>query len=329
MTTVQSAKKYEELLGADVAASPYEYATLFKAEGFFGRQRAKARFKLLKAIDVKLRHMLEPGEKVFYLTTGTTTTAGERFFVGWLSYYWNMRALVFTARRVLLLQIGVRQRPLELVSQLPYASITSVKSTWNGMCAIKLLNRKTLNFQSVPKADRAFLIEFLADIVQLTNAPFEHKRGIEHLCPHCFTFVPEYPAACPKCDGLFKSARKAGLLSLLFPGVGGWYLGHRWTALFEMIVTGVLWYLLVFAPLLGFGTPDQVPLGTEYWVTVGVVLLLTHLIDGITTHHFARKGHYPLGVTALPASLPPFVDRPKPDLNSLNKLKISRTNPPN
>ncbi len=328
MTTVDSAKKYEELLGPSVSASPYEYGTLFKAENFMARQRAKKRFKLLKALDLKLRQILDGGEKVYFITTGTTITMGERFFVGWVAHLVNMRALVFTSRRILLLHIDLRQRPLEVVSQLPYASITSVKSTWNGLCSIRLLNRKTFNFQSVPSADRKFVVDFLADIVQLTNAPFEHRRGIEHLCPHCYVFVPEHPASCVSCGGRFKSARKAGLLSLLFPGLGGWYLGHRSIALFEMFGTAVLWYFLVFAPLFGVSDPASGPLSLEYWITVGSMLLLTHVIDGMMTHHFGRKGHHPMGQVPLAVSLPPFMDRPKPDLNAANKLKLNRTTPP-
>src|SRR5690606_25582103 len=112
--------------------------------------------------------------------------------------------------RVLLLQIDGRGRPGALISQLPYANIASVKSTWNGMCRITLLSRKTFNFRHLPRADRKFLVEFLQDIVQLTNAPFEHKRGIEHLCPYCYTYVPYHPRTCPSCKGGFKSAQQAG-----------------------------------------------------------------------------------------------------------------------
>lgn len=326
MTTVQSVRNFEELLNGSVAASPYDYAMLFKGEGFMARQRSKKRLKLLKAIDPKLSHMLDRGEKVYFVTTGSLT---KHFFAGWLAHSLNRRALVFTARRVLLLHINSRGRPLDLVSQLPYATIASVKTVSGGRCAIKLLNRETFSFQRVPGADRKFLVEFLADIVQLTNAPFEQKRGIEHLCPHCFAFVPAAPPACPVCTGRFKSARVAGLLSLLFPGFGGWYLGHRWFAVLEMIGAGALWFFLVIAPLLAGASPQHGPLDARYWAAVGAIILVAHVIDGITTHHFGRKGHYPSGEAPLPTTLPPFVDRPKPDANSLSKLKINRSNPPN
>lgn len=326
--TVASAQKYEDLLGAGVESSPYEYATLFKGDGFFGRQRAKNRLKLLKQIDPKVRYILERGERIFFVTRGTTVSATEHFFVGWISYWLNMRALVFTSRRILLLQIDSRGRPLELVSQLPYASIASVKSTWSRSCSVRLLNKETLAFQYVPRADRKFAVEFLADIVQLTNAPFEQQRGVEHLCPHCFVFVPLRPAECPKCKGRFKSASMAGVLSLLFPGLGSWYLGNRKFALIEVAGTAALWFFVVAVRRIGTFDLRAALNEREYWIIAGIVLLLVHVTDGIITRHFGLKGHYPTGIAPIPATLPPFMDLPKPDLNPTNKLKLGRTTPP-
>lgn len=43
------------------------------------------------------------------------------------------------------------------------------------------------------------------------------------------------PAACPSCRGAIKSARKAGLLSLLFPGLGDLHLGLLLPAAFLVL----------------------------------------------------------------------------------------------
>ncbi len=327
MTNLQTARKYEELLASDVEAAPYDYAMLFKAQGYFDRQRAKKRFKLLKAVDPKLRRILLPGEKVYFVTPGTTVSLGERFFVGWLAYYLNMRALIFTSTRVVLLQIDSRKRPGKLVSQMPYATIASVKSTWNGLCRVKLLNRTTYNFQHVPHADRKLLSVFLLGIVQGTNAPFQRDHGIEHLCPYCFTFVPGYPLACPACHGGFKSAGKAGLRSFIFPGVGDWYLGHRIFAVCEMLGAGLLWLALVISPLLVEPDPKVGPPDKGYWITAGLILLVTHSIAGMMAHHFARKGHHPLGVVPDQSSLPTQASMPKPDMSALKKLTLHRPPP--
>ncbi len=330
MTTLQTARKYEELLAGDVEAAPYDYPMLFKAQGFWARQRSKKRFKLLKAVDPKLRRILLPGEKVYFITTGTTISLGERFFVGWFAYYLNMHALAFTSTRVILLQINSRKRVRELVSQMPYATIASIRSTWNGMCRVKMLNRTTYNFQHVPRADRKLLAKFLLGIVQGTNAPFQRDRGIEHLCPHCFTSVPGYPAECPSCHVPFKSATKAGLRSLIFPGLGDWYLGHRLFAVLEMLGASFLWFAFLFRPLLAPPGPMEAAPDRGYWITVGLILLVTHLIAGMMAHHFARKGHHLAGVAPERSSQTAqlaAISLPKPDLNAGKKLTLNRPPP--
>lgn len=292
---VQTARRFQELLSGQVEPAPYDYAVLFSNDGFFARRRSKARFKLLQGIDAKLRRVLRPEERVYFLTPGTTVSLAEQFFVGWIAYYLNMRALVFTTERVLLLEIDNRKRAGKLVSQIPYAAIASVKSTWTGHCRVSLINKETYNFQNVPKADRKFLAEFLREIVQGTHAPFQRVPGLEHLCPHCFALVPGHPSACPACRGSFKSPDRAALLSLAFPGVGDWYLGHRGVAIVELLGACFMWWLFVLVPLVAPGTPGAEPLNAAYWATVAIVLLVAHGVDALVTRHFALKGHHPHG----------------------------------
>lgn len=299
MTTVQAAKRYEELLGSDAAPAPYDYGLLFKADGFFARRRSRTRFKLLQGIDARLRRILRPAERVYFLTSGTTVTVAEHFFVGWAAHYINLRALVFTTERVLLLQIDGRKRAHGLVSQLPYANVQQVKATWNGYCQIKLVDGTAYNFLSVPKADRKYLAEFLGDIVKANAAAASPAAGgLEHLCPHCFVPVPAHPPGCPACNGRFKSPRQAALRSLLFPGLGDWYLGHRGFAVLELLGSGLMWFALVIAPLIGPPDPELGAPNAGYWVTVGLFIALAHGIDAVMTRHFALKGHHPHGATA-------------------------------
>lgn len=309
---VQSARRFEDLLSGQAEPAPYDYGMMFKADGFFARLRSKSRFKLLQGIDARLRRVLHPGEKVFFMTPGTTVSLGEQFFVGWVAYYLNARALVFTTERVLLLAIDRSKRAGQLVSQIPYTAIASVSSTWTGMCRVKLLNKESFNFQNVPKPDRKFLADFLADIVKGTNAPFERVQGLEHLCPHCFKVVPGHPDRCPACHGRFKSPAKAALRSLIFPGLGDWYLGHRGFAVLEMLGSAFLWLAFVWLPLLAMALPadpemgeqELEPLDASYWITAAIIIGLSHLIDAMMTRHFARKGHHPDGPAPADAGPP-------------------------
>ena len=93
------------------------------------------------------------------------------------------------------------------------------------------------------------------------------------------------------------------MLSLLFPGLGDFYLGHRLFALVEMFGAGFLWCVLVIVPLLARGQPDPetgepLVLGAAYWGTVAFPLSFAHIVDAFMTRHFARKGHHPAGEPA-------------------------------
>ena len=298
MINLQNARRYEDLLGADVEPAPYEFALLFQADGWLARKRAKDRFKMLRALDPKLRQILRSGERVYFVTSGTTANMAEQFFVGaFVAQAMNRRALVFTTERVLLLHIDRRKRPRELVSQISYTSIAEVKAMWSGYCRLTLRNNEKLNFVGVPKADRKNLAAFLVDVVKRgTAAPFGGSaQALEHLCPHCFAVVPGHPEQCPTCRGGFKRAHIAMLRSLLFPGLGDFYLGHRAVAVFEMLGAAFVWLGLVVAPLTG--APDAngnvVKMDAGNWATVIVTLAVIHGIDAAATRHFALKGHHP------------------------------------
>ena len=288
-----AARTYDELLNASAALDVYEYALMFSREGWLARRRSARRFALLRAIDPLVRRLLRPGERVFFATTGTTVTVAEHLFVGWAARYLNRRALVFTTERILLLQIDRKSRPHGIVSQIPIVAIASVKATWRGTCRVKLLNRRVFDFQSVPGADRKLVAKVLGDQTQGTNAPFEREAGEEHLCPHCYTVVPGHPAACPECHGGFKSANKAGVLSLIFPGLGDWYLGHRAFAALELVGSGFLWLVLVVLPLLNSTDPDGAATDGSYWLGVVIIIGLGHVMDAVMTRHFGLKGHHP------------------------------------
>ena len=295
MTTLQSARRYEELLAENVAPSPYDYPTLFQADGWFAKQRAKVRFKLLAKLDPKLQLLLRPDERVYFVSTGMISNMIEQFFAGGMvAYYVNLRALVFTTERVLLIKITAKQKAGELVSELSYASLKAVKATWSGFFELQLTNGKSHRFSRVPKADRKFIRDFLSSVVGTggSEARLAAKSdGLVHLCPHCFTGVPDWPLACGDCGGEIKSAKKAALLSLAFPGLGDLYLGHRTLALMELFGSGFLWFVFVITPLTS--SESEVSPDAGYWVVAAIIIGITHAIDAAVTYAFARKGHHP------------------------------------
>ncbi|MFA5058067.1 MAG: hypothetical protein WC485_08135, partial [Opitutaceae bacterium] len=206
-------------------------------------------------------------------------------------YFLNLRALVFTNQRVLLIQINIRKHPLDLVSQISYAAIAAVEATPKGYCRLALRNGHKLDFPYMPRADRLLLRTLLADLVKSARPADEPAAtGAENLCPRCFSVVRDFPKKCPACSVPFKSSLAAGMLSLLFPGWGNWYLGFKGFAAVELAGAAYVWlvYLLwpLFRHLLGRGIPHT----RHYWIPLALILLVVHSLDALMTRHYARKG---------------------------------------
>lgn len=280
---------FQDLLKYDEHGLPYRFETIFKDGGWRDRRASKKKLKLLRRIDEALRPVLEEGEEVRFLSHGTTHTFLEAYFMGLLLYYFNKRAIVLTDRRILLIQIHRGNRPGVLRSQVRYTAITRVKRSLFGNTVLKLQDRKKLTFLRVPKGDAKFLRSLIQRLQAAGIGRDAPVAGHEHLCPHCYAVAEIGQVECDTCRGTFKSPRKAGLLSLLFPGFGDFYMGHKKLATLEMAVVGLVW--------IGVFLPDP-----EYPMTLGgavvvavLVLLFLHVPDALGTWFLARRGVFPEG----------------------------------
>jgi hypothetical protein len=289
--TLRVTHRYEDLLTKEIRGSPYELKTMFKAEGWGAHQRLVKRFKLLKAIDPRLIRMLRPNERVHFLTRGTLVSATEGFFTGWEPYFLDLRAMVFTSDRVLLIQISTRSQPLGRVTQIAYSAIAAVLGSANGSCRLVLRDGRKLNFRQLPRPDHKFLLDFLGDAVKRAGAGGDKAATAEEkLCPKCFKVVKGFPAHCPACNALLTRPFVAGFRTFLFPGLGNWYLGNRGYASVEMLITALLWLFLVILPLIRLFLEGGPPPTRDYWIVTASVLAFVYVWVAVMTHHFARKG---------------------------------------
>lgn len=286
-TAFARAQDYTQLPAEPGTLDPYLYPRIFQGEGFFARRRLKRKFQALKNAEGWLAKALEPDEKVFFVSYGVLSSMIEAFLMGWVANIINFKAFVFTSKRILFLQQKKRHRMGELKASLDYRDIASMRKNWMGVFKIRLNNGKTLKFINTPKQDAKFIASTVQALIE-ASAREKREEGVVNLCPHCAAPVAGFPPQCAACAGMFKNPVKAARLSLLFPGLGDFYLGHRGLAALEMIGAAFIWISL-FIPETG-----EAPLGpVEYASAVAIGLLFMHLPDFLATRMIARKGIYP------------------------------------
>lgn len=270
----QGARGFEDLMSFESHDMPYFFDKIFSVEGWGAKSLSKKKFKLLKNIDIQVRAMLNEDEKVHFISWGVQSSFLEAYFIGWAIHYISRMALVFTNQRILLLQISSRNKPLSLRCQVRYTAITKIGSN----CQIEFQSQKKLKFLGVPGKDRKSIPKLIDDLRSTVSTAAENSTEKENLCPYCYAVVDGFPQNCPQCLKSFKSANKAGWLSLVFPGFGDFYLGHRLFAGLEIIGAVVVWSF--FLPVWGLNG-------------VLIVFIFMHGIDALETRHVGRKGLYP------------------------------------
>lgn len=285
-TAVENARSFTELLNVG-DEGPYSFSRMFSSEGWSARRRSKRAFKLLKKIDEPLRAMLREGESVSFLTSGVVQPSFlEWYFLGWALYYMQRRAVVVTNQRILLIQIDSRGRPKEARNQISYNAIAEFRKTGLGNIKFKFRNGGTAQLAGVPGPDRKWLAKVFDQGFQAFEAAAA-QSAVENLCPHCYAPVQASLEACPACGGAFKSRKMAARLSLVFPGAGDVYLGHKAFGAMEVLMASFFWLAVValaFDPTFGFG---------ELLIGIAVMVVFMHGADAFATGHIARKGVLP------------------------------------
>ena len=287
--TLRLVNRFEELLTRQDPQLPYEFSTLFPNDGFWARRASQKKLSLLKRIDEPLRSMLHPDERVIFFTQTVAHSFLESFFLGMPMYYLNRRVLALTTERIILIQIDSRRRPRELRAQVPLRAVDRFRRTAFGNTSMRLTSGDQYVFVHTPKRDRKKLVALVAEA--RAKAPPSGSDHLEQLCPHCYRVVGGHPAQCPICKGAFKSWRKAGFLSLLFPGLGDIYLGHARFAVLEILIAGMFWLSILLAIVAP--DPSAPASGAEIGSTALVGFLFLHGVDCAATFHIAKKGHYP------------------------------------
>lgn len=288
---LQEIKKPEGLFEQSISGSPYDFEQMFPMEKRAQRRLAKKKLKQLKALDPVIRSILHKDEEVIYLTDGVKVSNAEQFFIGWIMYYYNHNAFVFTNERIILIHVIKKTKLGKFVGAIRYEDLFKVKTNFFGSLRLKFRNKKQVLFTRVAGQDRKFIKEFLMPLVE-GSAPTVDKAApmIIDMCPACFAHVSNKDAAeCSSCSCEFRTPKQAAIRSFIFPGLGDIYLGSKLGYL-EVAFMLFLWVANII------GNQDLIAQGAdpmEVWMGTIIFFGIIHLLDSAKSHHVARKGIFP------------------------------------
>ncbi len=275
---------YPELL--NISGDKFDLLEIISPDkkGNYKHGKNKLKVKILKAASEKAAGILADGEKVMRVASGTAYYPSELFFGnGYLTMLYNHYAILCTESRLVFININTRvTKPTHYLFQLPYNQIKNVKK---GLIFGRLIFNKKQGKRRLFNSVKRYMMKEVAEFVsgKLTEAPESQTSNLlENICPSCFKALPKGLAACSACAAAFKSPQKAALRSLVLPGLGDIYLGHKLLGSFELMGALFVWLMIltVITPGVAGG-----------WVVALMILLFVNGFDGIMTYFMGKKGY--------------------------------------
>jgi hypothetical protein len=251
-------------------------------KGSYRTSRNKLKVKILLAVSEVLDKLLNQGETVMRVGKGIAHYPTEILLGnGWLTMMYNHYAILATDQRLLFININSRvQRTTHYLFQMLYEDIKKIKRGLLGSLAFQRLKSKRRVFTGVKRFVSKELKDFIME--KKDHAVSEPREALESICPSCYIPLQKGLQVCPSCKANFKNPRNASLRSLLLPGLGDLYLGHRALGSLELAGSLIIWVYALASILSG---------QREALFVAVFVLLLFNGVDALLTYHMAKKGY--------------------------------------
>jgi len=254
-------------------------------KGGYKSRKNKTKVKVLMAVHEVLSKALQDGEKVTRIGKGTASYPFEVLFGnGYLTLMYNHYAIACTDRRLLFININPRMKhPTHYLFQMPYEHIKKAKKGFLlGGLVFYPFKGKRRTFTNMKRYFAKGIYEFVAAQRESAPSTIPSEELLENLCPACFVPLPKGLTRCPTCTASFKEPKKALLKSLVMPGWGDFYLGHRALGGLELVGSLFVWMIVVSLLLQGGPGSLIVPL---------FLLLMYNGFDAVIAYHMGKKGY--------------------------------------
>ena len=272
---------------SDFAPGRYAMSEILKPDrkGSYRTRLNKLKLKILAAVKPTLDRLIKKDEMVMRIAAGTAYYPIEILFGnGIFTMLYNRYAVVATDQRLVMVNTNHRMtKTSHYLFQIAYGEIRKLS---RGLFRTSLsLTRKKGNrriFTSMKMAFTAELSDFIKPHMTSEKVMPAADTVAEHLCPSCYANLPAKLDQCTVCQATFKTPKSAALRSLLLPGWGDWYLGHRFLGGCELAGSLIVWSI-VFGMLAEGGAENA---GIAVFI-----LAFYNGFDALLTRHMARKGY--------------------------------------
>ena len=271
----------------ELAPERFDHGKIFtpNKKGRYKTKQNRLKAKILQATHEVVSRMLWDGETVIQVGKTTAFYPSEVLFGnGYLTMMYNHYAVVATNLRLLFVNINSRiNRPLHYLFQIPYKDIKKVKKGLFGTSlTFQRFQGKKRTFTGIKRYMSKELQESIRERQQSVEDVKPAGVSLENLCPSCFMPLANNLVQCPKCKSAFKTAKTALIKSLILPGWGDIYLGHRFLGILELLGSLVVWAMVLSFILAG---------GQENLTVALIILVFYNGLDALLTHHMAKKGY--------------------------------------
>ena len=253
-------------------------------DGSYQSRKNRFKVKILNSVADILPNILNEGEMVVRVAKGTAHYPLEILLGnGLLTMIYNHYAMVCTSMRIIFINIDRRiKKPTHYIFQMYYDEIKKVRrgSIFGTMVFVRKKGKKR-TFTGMKRA-LSKEIKIYVDEMISADPTTEAKIIHEDICPACYKGLAKGLSACTTCNMDFKEPKKALIRSLILPGLGDLYLGHRLLGTLELFGSIVIWLVIVTTLLAGEegGVPFAI-----------ILLVLYNGLDGLLTYHMAKKGY--------------------------------------
>jgi hypothetical protein len=254
-------------------------------KGGYKSRKNKFKAKVLMAVHEVLGKLTQDGEKITRIGKGTANYPFEVLFGnGYLTLMYNHYVIACTDRRLLFININPRMKhPTHYLFQMPYEHLKKAKKgLLLGGIVLQPFKGKRRTFSNMKRYFAKDIQEFVAAKMETMPPVKPSEELLENLCPACFVPLPKKLTSCPTCTASFKEPKKALLKSLVMPGWGDFYLGHRALGGLELVGSLFVWMIVVSLVLQGGPGSLIVPI---------FLLLLYNGFDALITYHMGKKGY--------------------------------------